>query len=381
MPLSRPLENSFSRKLDTAKNRFKLPFDWIGILSEVGRLFATIMNDELVFFLPEVWQEVSQSLISSRRPEDIQSYNLACEVNIQKNGKISIPKKLAMKLPLGERVELKGQGDRFVVQPAGRPIQADFDLFAPPRIDSLGIYQIPVESIEFDERRAESVEAMPEPEVGDVFPPVLVTNTDVGKYALIWGLKHLLAQRKLGRKSIAAIVLEQAPTEEPVWFALEQLSRVPDSQMVGLVELMRNRGIKPSMIAKILDRTVRTVQRYLVVARAPEHIRTAFEEGELSLSLAYEAAKKGISPVELRGKTFKKAKEMIHERGLAKAPCNIKGGPVKKEIHPNGDVNLVLSFRVGRDRPEHVIEELKRVVEHLNRVKGVGHGTERGKRG
>ncbi len=382
-----PLKESYPRKLDKKKNRFKLPFEWVAPVSEVGRLIATIMDGTLTFYMPEAWERIAPSLRSSSKPEDVRAYDLACEVRIQKNGKLSIPKKLASRLALGDRIELVGEGSRFVVRSVGRPTQKEVDLFTPKKLGSVDICQIPIDSIEFDGDTARIEEAKLDEGVRgsdalDVFPPLLVMETETrGRYRLLWGLKHLLAQRRLKRKLVAAIVLDldrEGESGRSLVYALEQLSKVPDSQMVRLVETMRNNGIKPTMIAKILDKTVRTVQRYLVVARAPDHIRTAFEEGELSLSLAYEAAKKGLSPLELKGKTFKKAKEMIDERGLAKAPCNMKGHRfLRSEIHPNGNVNLVLGFRVDRHDPEVVLAEFervyKRVVEHLKKMKGVSH--------
>jgi len=379
-----PLEQTFTRRLDKAKNRFKLPFDWMSILADVEFLFATILDGKLVFFLPEAWEEVSQALLTSMEPDNIRAYNLATEVRIQKNGKISIPKKLAKLLSLGESIKLEGQGDRFTVHPADEPIQVGFDLFAPMKKGSLEVYQIPIESVEFDEARIKEAGIDAEYEPDEEFPPILVVRTDLGKYRLVWGLRQLLAQRKLGRKFVSAIILPRERAERaggPLWFALEQVSRIPDHQMVRLVDAMRNQGLKPSAIARMLDRSVRTIQRYLVVARAPKQITDALARGEISLSLAYEAAKKGISPQDLRGKTFKMVKELIHERGLAKAPCNLKSAPVKCEVHSNGDVNLIVSFKAGVHEPQRIIEVLQRVVEHLESIKGVGHGAERGEKG
>lgn len=366
------------RKLDPYKNRFKLPPEWLGILSEVKSFMATLIRNELVFYFADAWEDTSRNLLTSMKPEDIQSYSLACPVKIQKNGKISIPQKLAGLAALGESIRLVWRDNGFAVQPADRPIQSEFDLL-PRRTGSLGVYQIPIQSIEFDEKQVKTVGIEPNAESAKVFPSILVAEIEKGRYQLVWGIKHLVAQLRVGRETVSAIVLPKPQTDEPVWFALEQAVKIPESQLVRLVEVLRSQGYKPTFISKILGRSVRTIQRYLVLARAPECVKSALSRGDVKLSLAYEAAKKNISPPELSGKTFRQVREMIQTKGLGKAPCNIKGRFVKKMIYPNRDVNLILSFKADKDNPEEAISNLQEVISHLKTVKGVRHGIAKGK--
>lgn len=372
----KPLILSYVRKLDPRKNRFKLPSEWLGIFSGVQSFMATLIRNELVFYLPDAWEDISRNLLTSMKPEDIQSYSLACPVKIQKNGKISIPQKLVGLASLGKTIRLEWREGGFAVQPADRPVQSELEL-VPRKTGSLGVYQIPIQSIDFDEKQIKAVGIEPNMESSKVFPSILVAETEKGRYQLVWGIKHLIAQMRIGRETVSAIVLPKPQADEPIWFALEQAIKIPETQLIRLVDTLRAQGYKPTFIAKLLGRSVRTVQRYLVLARAPEHIKNALKNGEIKLSLAYEAIKKNIDLSELKGKTFRRAREAIQSKMLAKAPHDMKDEPVKKMIYPTGDVDLVLNFRAGKDNLDEAISKLQEVIKHLKTVKGVKDGIAR----
>lgn len=189
---------------------------------------------------------------------------------------------------------------------------------------------------------------------GQLFP-VLVRP--VGKkYQLVSGYRRVAGLKQLGQEYVQARIVYDLPDTEARRIALaENLDRQSLSawDQVSAAAKLRGQGLTNAQIASDLRVTVRTIQRYLRAAEAPDDFRRALERDEITVQQAYEAIKRGVSLAELTGQ----GRSVRYLRGLSRKRETKEN--IRIQHRRGGEIVVNIRFDPGKTDLTQLLSEVK----------------------
>ncbi len=174
--------------------------------------------------------------------------------------------------------------------------------------------------------------------------PVIVYQKD-GGYELLTGQRRLLAHKKLGLKTIKAII-HSTPKDE---YEAKKLSLIENAarkdmvyqDYVDTIEMFFNKYRKTSAVAEELGLSKYTVRRYLNFARLPKTVQDAVTKKEITIDNAVKA-------LDAMGgeETTVDAKEVLQLANEMKKLSPVQQTKVKqiKQNEPSKSVTQVISM-------------------------------------
>ena len=189
---------------------------------------------------------------------------------------------------------------------------------------------------------------------GQLIP--IVVRPQNGKYALISGFRRIGALKKLGRKKVQAKVLfGVSDTEARRISLLENLERHSLSgwELVSAAARFREKGMKNIEIAQAFRVSIRTIQRYLLVAGAPAEFRKALDHDDITILQAYEAIKKSIPLSELtqHGRSVRYLRSLSHKSG--------KSENIRIRRRADGEIIINIHYRPGHSDLDYLFKEVR----------------------
>ncbi len=115
--------------------------------------------------------------------------------------------------------------------------------------------------------------------------PICVSPRAGGRYELIFGLRRLLAHKRLGRVVVPAFVREVAPDMVKAVAVVENIQRQQmslEEECSAVAHLHEKEGLSPDQIGTILSKSRAWVLARLSVPGLPEELRTPLLEGRLA---------------------------------------------------------------------------------------------------
>jgi ParB/RepB/Spo0J family partition protein len=189
---------------------------------------------------------------------------------------------------------------------------------------------------------------------GQLFP-VLVRP--VGKkFQLVSGYRRVAGLKQLGQEYVQARILYGLPDAEARRIALaENLDRqsLTTWDQLSAAARLRSQGLTNAEVASDLRVTVRTVQRYLRVAEAPDDFRRALARDEITVQQAYEALKRGISLSELVGH----GRSVRYLRGLSRKRETKES--IRIQHRRGGEIVVNIRFDPGKTDLTQLLSEVK----------------------
>lgn len=184
--------------------------------------------------------------------------------------------------------------------------------------------------------------------------PIIVRPRD-GKFQLISGYRRVASLRKLGRKKVQAKILNVSDAEARRISLLENLERndLTGWDQVSTAAKFRDQGVKSSDIAEAFGVSIRTIQRYLVVAKAPNDFRKALERDDITVQQAYEAIVKGIPLSEI----IKRGRSVRYLRGLSKKGHEKEN--IRIQHKHNGEIMIYIRYKPNEMELNNVFGEIK----------------------
>lgn len=173
--------------------------------------------------------------------------------------------------------------------------------------------------------------------------PIIVRNRD-NEFQLISGFRRVASLRKLGRKKVQAKILTDISDAEARRISLlENFERndLTAWDQVATAAKFRKQGVENSEIAKSFGVSIRTIQRYLVVSKAPDDFRNALERDDITVQQAYEAIVKGI-PLSV---ITKQGRSVRYLRGLSKK--GRKKENIRIQHKHNGEIMIYIRYKPG----------------------------------
>ena len=139
------------------------------------------------------------------------------------------------------------------------------------------------------------------------------------RYQLISGFRRVAALRELGQEKVLARVFQELNDTQAVGLAIsENLQRedFSDLEKAMVSQRLKDLGLEIEEIAIAINRSVRTVQQYIAVLHAPQLVKDALHEGKISLSMAFELARKNVDKSTLSDVIDKVTQEDLSVRAL-----------------------------------------------------------------
>ncbi|MHC4867010.1 MAG: ParB/RepB/Spo0J family partition protein, partial [Planctomycetota bacterium] len=174
--------------------------------------------------------------------------------------------------------------------------------------------------------------------------PIVVRRQD-DKFQLISGFRRIAALTKLGRKKVQAKILYGISDVEARRISLlENLERnsLTSWDQVAAAERFREQGMENAEIAEAFRVSVRTIQRYLRVAEAPDDFRRALERDDITIQQAYEALKRHVPVSDL----LKHGRSVRYLRGLSHK--SEKKDNVRIQRKADGEILINIRYRPGK---------------------------------
>jgi ParB/RepB/Spo0J family partition protein len=214
------------------------------------------------------------------------------------------------------------------------------------------------------------------------------------KYQLVSGFRRVAALQLLGQIQALARVFHGLTHEQAVALAIsENLQREDFSDLEKALVCQRlvEMGVDVPEIAHAVNRSPRTVYDYLTVLKAPPVVRDALHARHISLTVAFELARGGVSEQALQAVlsqaasgdlSVREVKQLLRttklkERTVASAPemSTKKEGrgvfvPVRLVSYTDKGFDLTIKFRRQRSQDlELIIESLKKTLSQLEKEK------------
>ncbi|MHC4528832.1 MAG: ParB/RepB/Spo0J family partition protein, partial [Planctomycetota bacterium] len=186
--------------------------------------------------------------------------------------------------------------------------------------------------------------------------PIVVRQQD-DKFQLISGFRRIAALRALGQKKVQAKILYGISDVGARRISLlENLERNSLSawDQVAAAERFRAQGMKNAEIAEAFRVSIRTVQRYLLVGKAPDDFRRALERDDITIQQAYEALKKGVPLSEL----LKHGRSVRYLRGLSHK--SEKKDNVRIQRKADGEILINIRYRPGKSDLSRLFEMVRK---------------------
>jgi len=195
---------------------------------------------------------------------------------------------------------------------------------------------------------------------GQLVPIVVRPFKD--KYQLISGFRRTQALSNIGQKTVQAKVLYGLSDSDAQRISLiENLER--DSltawDQVATAAKFREQGMKNQEIADAFNVAVRTIQRYLVVAKAPIDFRKALQIDDITIQQAYEAISKGVPLSELLGP----GRSVRYLRRLTKGSGKITKDQIRIKHKRDGEILINICFRPKGKSLESLFQEVLKKLE------------------
>jgi ParB/RepB/Spo0J family partition protein len=192
---------------------------------------------------------------------------------------------------------------------------------------------------------------------------VLVRPVGGNRFQLIAGFTRVRALRKLGRTHVRARILHDLSDAEARRISLaENLERqdLTAWDQVFTAARYRQQGLSNAEIAGAFGGVaIRTIQRYLRVAEAPEEFRHALARDEVTVNQVYEAIKRGVSLSELTGR----GRSVRYLRGLSRKR-EAKSG-VRIQRRKGGEIIINARFEPDSMDFDSLLKEIREKVEGL----------------
>lgn len=167
------------------------------------------------------------------------------------------------------------------------------------------------------------------------------------KFQLIYGFRRVAALKQLGHKWVQAHVMYDLSDADARRMSLaENLERedLSDWDKIATAARFNKQGITNGEIAANFNNvSVRTIQRWLCVAKAPDDFRRALERDDITVQQCYEALKRGVSLSELmgrRGRSVRYLRSLSRKRSLKKEDVTIRQ-------KANGETLINIRYRDG----------------------------------
>ena len=177
----------------------------------------------------------------------------------------------------------------------------------------------------------------------DQLSAVLVRPVGQDEFQMLAGFTRLMAMRKLGRTHVRARILYDLSDSEARRISLaENLARnnLTPWDQVFTAARYRSQGLSNAEIADAFGGVaIRTIQRYLRVAEAPEEFRAALAREEVTVNQVYEAIKHGIPLSELTGR---KGRSVRYLRGLSRK--REASGGIKIQRRRSGEIIITIRY-------------------------------------
>jgi ParB/RepB/Spo0J family partition protein len=189
--------------------------------------------------------------------------------------------------------------------------------------------------------------------------PIVVRRHD-DKFQLISGFRRIAALRKLRRKKVQAKILSGVSDVQARRLSLlENLERNSLStwDQVATAARFREQGMKNREIAEAFRASVRTIQRYLAVAKAPDDFRGALERDDITVLQAYEALAKGIPLSDLIGH----GRSVRYLRGLSRTGDRKENVRIQRKH--DGDIVINIRFQPGKSDLNRLFAEVRKKLE------------------
>lgn len=177
------------------------------------------------------------------------------------------------------------------------------------------------------------------------------------KFQLISGFRRVTALKQLGRKWVQARVLSDVTDAQAIRISLaENLERNSLSawDQAATAARLRSQGLTNAQIAAAFQASVRTIQRYLRVAEAPDDFRRALQRDEITVQQAYEAIKRGVSLSELMGG---RGRSVRYLRNLARKRRPIERIRIQRKA--DGEILISIRYLVGESDLEGLLKKVR----------------------
>lgn len=189
--------------------------------------------------------------------------------------------------------------------------------------------------------------------------PIVVRRRD-DKFQLLSGFRRLTALRKLGCKKVQAKILSGISDMKARRLSLlENLERNSLSawDQVATAAKFRKQGMTNFEVSEAFHTSVRTIQRYLVVAKAPNDFRRALERNDITLQQAYEALTKGVplSEITTHGRSVRYLRGLSHK--------SRKKEDIRIQRKANGEIFISICYRPGKSDLYRLLEAVRKRLE------------------
>lgn len=170
--------------------------------------------------------------------------------------------------------------------------------------------------------------------------PILVRPAG-SKYQLISGFSRVAALKEMGERMVLARVLENVSDDEARRISLaENLERNPLTAWEQIITAykFRKQGLSNAQVASHFRVSIRTIQRYLRVAEAPEDFQKALQRDDITIQQAYEAIKKDVPLSELIGR----GRSVRYLRNISKKTMPKKNVRISRKA--DGEVRISIRY-------------------------------------
>lgn len=196
--------------------------------------------------------------------------------------------------------------------------------------------------------------------------PIVVRYAS-GGYQVISGFRRVKAIRESGLSKVKAVVYEGIDNKKAHEISIaENMARrsLTDLDVVMTVKRMREQEeMTNGEVARIFNRDIRTIQRFLVVANASDKIKKALEKGMITISQAYEAIRGNI-PLEV---ILKNGNVSVRDLRRIASKSKKRTDYIRQKWFNNGNFNLTIYFKKRKHNKQEVIAVLKKVVQRLEK--------------
>ena len=193
--------------------------------------------------------------------------------------------------------------------------------------------------------------------------PVIVFQKSDGRFELIIGQRRFLACKKIGKKTIPALITTvENETDALVKSFIENIHRLDleyDDKMTVATELL-NKLKTVNNVAKILGVSSQTVKNYLGYSAVPEPIKKMVTERKLGAGTAIRIAEN----IADEKKAIKIAEKI---REIPRNEDKIEFIDVAKE-HPDKDIPEIKKIAEKRKKRRITIDLTERISEALNQA-------------
>jgi ParB family chromosome partitioning protein len=184
---------------------------------------------------------------------------------------------------------------------------------------------------------------------------VIVRPVAGNRFQLIAGFTRVAALRKLGRTYVRATIrrgLSDAEARRVSLASNLERNNLTTWDQVFTAARYRRQGLSNAEIAAAFGGlAIRTIQRYLRVAEAPDDFRRALERDEITVQQAYEAIKRGVALSQGRGRSVRYLRSLSRKREPK--------GDIRIQRRRSGEIIINIRYEPGKADLTQLLAQVK----------------------